>query len=184
MARYLAVLTLSFTAVFAVALHTTSALSATNDGADASDHELVCDGETVREWRNPKLTELTQIPQLAVATKIGEEKPILIFKHSTTCGIAGRAAHRIDKLLTETEDPLPPFFMLKVRESRPVSNAIEELYGVKHESPQILLIKNGDAVWNTSHDEITAEALMAALEEHDAIPEKRSDDEKLPSGRE
>lgn len=52
---------------------------------------------------------------------------------------------------------------MRVIEERPVSLGLAERIGVKHESPQALLIKNGKALWHTSHHAITAEALKGAL---------------------
>jgi bacillithiol system protein YtxJ len=134
--------------------------------------DMVIDDDVVSEWHNEKMTELTRLPDFARSANTAKEEPVLIFKHSTTCPISGRAAQRIDKLFRESKEPLPTFYMVKVIESRPVSQLIAEHYEVKHESPQILLLKDGEAVWNTSHDEITAEAVLTALEEHDAMPEE------------
>lgn len=162
-------------ALVAVALHTGPALSAADATTD-NEHELVYNGDHVVEWRNPKLTELTQLPELAAATKTGEDEPILIFKHSTACPISARAAERMDELLTESEEELPKFFMVEVIESRPVSNTIEAVYEVKHESPQLLLIKDGKAVWSADHDDITAEALLGAIKDNDAQPKEEPED--------
>ncbi|MNV97138.1 hypothetical protein D3C71_1922260 [compost metagenome] len=55
------------------------------------------------------------------------------------------------------------YILVKVIESRPVSNQIAEDTGVKHASPQILYIKNKETVWNTSHWAITEEHMTAVL---------------------
>ena len=131
--------------------------------ADPND-DFVMKDDVVTEWRNPDVTELTELTDFARLAEKAKDEPVLIFKHSTRCPISGRAAQRVNTWMHESEEKLPAVYMVKVIESRPVSNAIEDRYEVKHESPQVLLIKNGEAVWNTSHDEITAEAIEAALE--------------------
>lgn len=149
------------------------------EAPDANDPHpgMEIDNDVVSEWENPKLTELERLPDLARMAEKAEESPILIFKHSTTCPISGRAAQRMDTLLNESESELPDLYMVKVIESRPVSNAIEDQYEVKHESPQILLIKDGEAVWNTSHDDITAANVLKALGEHELIPKQPQNEE-------
>lgn len=91
---------------------------------------------------------------------------MLLFKHSTTCGVAARAAYRMNEWLKKVPDTAPKVVFLKVRERRPLSNAVEAQTKVKHESPQILLIKDREALWSTSHGDITAENIEAALEKH------------------
>lgn len=51
-----------------------------------------------------------------------------------------------------------------VQEARAISEAVTEITGVRHESPQILLIRNGDCIWTTSHRKITEDALVRAIE--------------------
>jgi len=158
-----------------VVLNFSAEIFATAKSPDAekksvSKPDMVIKDDVVSEWRNEKMTELTRLPDVSRTANTANEEPVLIFKHSTTCPISGRAAQRIDEMFRDSEDPLPAFYMVKVIESRPVSQAIAAMYDVKHESPQILLLKDGKAVWNTSHDEITADAVLEAMKEHDAMP--------------
>ena len=122
--------------------------------------------EFAEHWEGPHVKELTQVDDLEAAVAASKEHPIFVFKHSTACPISGRAAVRVDKYLAETGEKAPDFVMVKVIESRPVSNAIAEKLGVQHESPQLLLLKDGKAIWNTSHGNITAENIEKALHEH------------------
>jgi bacillithiol system protein YtxJ len=146
-----------------IAAWLTAATAVHAEKADPND-DLVMKDDVVTEWRNPEVTELTKLTEFAQTVETAKDKPVLIFKHSTTCPISGRAAQRVNTWLHEAEEEVPAIYMVKVIESRPVSNAIADRYEVKHESPQVLLIKDGKAVWNTSHDEITAEAIETALE--------------------
>ncbi len=68
-----------------------------------------------------------------------------VFKHSTTCGISARAATEIEMLESEI-----PVYVVNVREQRDLSNWVAAQYGVRHESPQLILLRDGkvEKVWN------------------------------------
>ncbi len=90
-------------------------------------------------------------------------KPIVILKHSTACPVSFNALQEYEAYLGKTPNPEVDYLLVKVIESRPVSNQIAEDTGVKHASPQILYVKNKDTVWNTSHWAITEEHIHAVL---------------------
>lgn len=92
-----------------------------------------------------------------------QERPCFVLKHSTVCPISGAALQRVRQYLEAREDGDPPFYLVRVIESRPVSNLIAEETGVRHQSPQLLLLDGGKACWNASHGGITAAAINAAL---------------------
>ncbi|WP_163971435.1 bacillithiol system redox-active protein YtxJ [Oceanobacillus halotolerans] len=94
--------------------------------------------------------------------EISAEKPVLLFKHSTTCPISAGAFDQYQSFLANGEH-VPQSYMVKVIESRTVSNQVERDTGVKHESPQIFLIRDKEVVWHTSHGNITAESIKEAL---------------------
>ena len=85
----------------------------------------------------------------------------LLFKHSTTCPISATAYEEFQAWLQEHE--LPSAVIL-VREDRPVSNAVEERFGIKHESPQIFLLEDGQVKWHTSHWKITRDSISSAMQ--------------------
>ncbi len=68
-----------------------------------------------------------------------------IYKHSTTCGISARAAMEIEMLESDI-----PVYWVNVREQRDLSNWVAAQYGVKHESPQLIFLRDGkvEKVWN------------------------------------
>lgn len=84
----------------------------------------------------------------------------LLFKHSTTCPISAKAYEEFQAFLKETDIPAA---VVLVIEDRPVSNQIEEEFGIKHESPQIFLLEDGNVLWNTSHWKITRDSIKEAL---------------------
>jgi bacillithiol system protein YtxJ len=82
-----------------------------------------------------------------------------IFKHSSTCPISSRADLVVDSIEFSV-----PVYKLIVQESRELSNQIAEEYGVKHESPQLILVKDGKAVWNKCHFDINENTVKKATE--------------------
>ncbi|BBM89672.1 hypothetical protein COTS27_01379 [Spirochaetota bacterium] len=87
-----------------------------------------------------------------------------IFKHSSSCSVSMSARREV---LKYSEHPKSlPIYELEVRDQRPLSNFISDLFSITHESPQIILVKAGNTpVWNCSHFHITEESLEnAALE--------------------
>jgi bacillithiol system protein YtxJ len=90
-------------------------------------------------------------------------KPVLLFKHSTTCPISARAFGQYEAFL-ETADHDFDSYLVKVIEDRPVSNQIAEETNVKHESPQIFLIRDKEVLWHTSHSKITVESIGEAVQ--------------------
>jgi bacillithiol system protein YtxJ len=75
-------------------------------------------------------------------------KPQLIFKHSTTCSISKMAFSRFER--SEAPDNID-FYYLDLLSYRQISAAVAEAFKVHHESPQILLIKNGECIYDESH---------------------------------
>ncbi|MDQ0206165.1 bacillithiol system redox-active protein YtxJ [Alkalicoccobacillus murimartini] len=91
------------------------------------------------------------------------EKPVLLFKHSTSCPISADAYKQFQAFIeTEKGQQLTTAFV-KVIESRPVSNQIAEDLAVVHKSPQIFLLQNGEVKWTESHWNITQESIEKAL---------------------
>ncbi|NVJ46815.1 MAG: bacillithiol system redox-active protein YtxJ [Cytophagia bacterium] len=103
---------------------------------------------------------LTSIDQLQSIKKESESQPVLIYKHSTRCGISSMVLGRLEREWTEELGGMKSYF-LDLISYREVSNAIQEVFGVYHESPQVILIKDGKAVYNASHMAISAEALKS-----------------------
>lgn len=86
-----------------------------------------------------------------------DNKPQLVFKHSTRCSISSMVKNRLDKKeLPEGVD----FYYLDLIKFRSVSNKIAELFDVRHQSPQVLLIKDGKCVYEESHSGITMEEIV------------------------
>ncbi|MFC0472823.1 bacillithiol system redox-active protein YtxJ [Halalkalibacter kiskunsagensis] len=90
------------------------------------------------------------------------DKPVLLLKHSTTCPISAEA-HKEFIAFQESASNEATYALVKVIEQRPVSNMIAEETGIKHESPQCLLISEQKVLWSDSHWSITKKNLEKAL---------------------
>ncbi|WP_433763428.1 bacillithiol system redox-active protein YtxJ [Flavobacterium ginsenosidimutans] len=106
-------------------------------------------------------TELTDILQLQEIEAVSAQKPVVIFKHSTRCSISRMALKQFEREF-DLEETVDPYF-LDLIANRDISNEIASRFGVYHESPQLILIKNGKAVYNVSHSDIDAEALKSKV---------------------
>lgn len=111
------------------------------------------------------MTKMTSIEQLNSAVQATEDQPLLLFKHSTRCPISAHAYQEMNDYLHNSPNESVKYGIIYVVEDRPVSNEAAERLGVKHESPQVILIKKGMPVWHTSHSEITSRTLANTLSE-------------------
>ncbi|MCD9576384.1 bacillithiol system redox-active protein YtxJ [Flavobacterium soyae] len=106
-------------------------------------------------------TELTDIHQLMEIEAVSNEKPVVIFKHSTRCSISRMALKQFEREF-DLEEAVDAYF-LDLITYRDISNEIADRFDVYHESPQLILVKNGKAVYNVSHSDIDAEALKSKV---------------------
>ena len=103
-------------------------------------------------WK--KLADLGQLNEM-VAESI--DKPVLVFKHSTRCVVSRMVLKQFENEFN-LQEKITPYF-LDLLEHRNVSNEIANRFGVFHQSPQLIVIKNGNAVFNDSHESIDAKQL-------------------------
>jgi bacillithiol system protein YtxJ len=89
------------------------------------------------------------------------EQPVLLMKHSTRCPISSAAHAQFERFAQEMPDVA--CWEVLVVEERPLSLSITAQSGVTHKSPQVMLFRDGVAVWNASHYAITASALQDAV---------------------
>ena len=101
--------------------------------------------------------ELTDLGQLNEIIAGSNEKPVAIFKHSTRCSVSRMALKQFENEFNSS-DKVTPYF-LDLIAHRDISNEIATRFGVTHQSPQLILIKEGKAVYNVSHSDIDAEEL-------------------------
>jgi bacillithiol system protein YtxJ len=95
--------------------------------------------------------------ELAAVTEKSYNTPQVIFKHSTRCSISSVVKRRLDN--EEIPDGID-FYYLDLLSFRSLSNKIAEQFAVYHESPQVLLIKNGECVYDESHIAIQMDDIL------------------------
>lgn len=100
--------------------------------------------------------------QLEEAIKQSYSKPVLFFKHSTRCSISSMALNRLNSANDEICRDVECYF-LDLLKFRNVSKLIEEKLSVYHESPQLVLVKSGDCVYDASHGDIHPKELAEQI---------------------
>ena len=84
------------------------------------------------------------------------KKPVIVFKHSNACSISARAYREMEKV--------DGVNILEVQSARAISNEFATLTGVRHETPQVVILRDGKAVWDASHFDVVAANVMKAVE--------------------
>ena len=107
------------------------------------------------EWN-----QLNSIHQLSEIDQESKSTLVLIFKHSITCGISATALNRIERNWQQTDSSVIKPYYLDLLNHRAVSNAIENHYKIEHQSPQVLVIKNGKCIYTTTHNAIRYDDLL------------------------
>jgi monothiol bacilliredoxin len=113
---------------------------------------------------HPELTHLQHIDEFEALLTESSNRPLLLFKHSMSCGTSYEA---LDELIDHLkEDRLAArYAMITVQTHRELSTAVARRLGVRHETPQALLIREGRVVWSASHFRVTGGALEAAIKQ-------------------
>lgn len=106
--------------------------------------------------------ELTQTQQLDDIIQESAEVPVLIFKHSTRCAISKMALRNFEREYA-IEEGKAKLYYLDLLEHRDISNEIATIFHVTHQSPQLLVVKDGVVVYHASHGDIDAEVLKSKL---------------------
>jgi bacillithiol system protein YtxJ len=88
-----------------------------------------------------------------------QANPVVIFKHSTTCPISASAYREMEQVDSEVN-------LIEVQSARSVSEELEKRLGIRHESPQVIVLRQGKVVWDASHWKIKAGAVADAVREN------------------
>jgi bacillithiol system protein YtxJ len=97
---------------------------------------------------------LTTLDQLEVIENESNAEAILIFKHSTRCGISAMVIKQFEKLFTAENTHLKVYY-LDLLNYRNISNAIGDKFQVVHQSPQLIVLRNGVSIHDAAHNDIT-----------------------------
>lgn len=102
--------------------------------------------------------ELHDVQELDELLSLSKERPVILFKHSNTCGVSARAHTEMAKLEKRVA-------IVTVQRARALSNEIEKRFALPHETPQVLIVREGKLAWSASHFRITADAVRRAVDE-------------------
>ena len=106
---------------------------------------------------NANLIKLDTLDKLQAAIEESRIRPVLLFKHSTTCGISSGVFQDVTSVDADIN-------LIVVQTDRHISNEIELHTGIKHASPQAIVLKDGEPVYHASHYDITVEDITEHLE--------------------
>ena len=84
------------------------------------------------------------------------QRPVILFKHSLTCGISSGVYREVSQVRADVN-------IVVIQTRREISNAIATLTGVRHQSPQAIVLREGKPVYHASHYDIEAEHIEANL---------------------
>jgi bacillithiol system protein YtxJ len=85
----------------------------------------------------------------------------VFYKHSSRCWMSARAVRQLERYARAAG--AQPVFLIDVIAQRDLSNWLTEISGVRHASPQVILMEDGQARFHASHLGVTAKALLAAM---------------------
>ena len=108
------------------------------------------------------IRRLTSLEELDDYLDAPAGRRLWIFKHSLTCGISTAAWRPFQQFVEQSAELGDDHAVIEIQNARPVSAEVATRFGVRHESPQALLIRDGEVVWHASHWEIDREALQSA----------------------
>lgn len=107
---------------------------------------------------------LPEVDSIEECNSLMQGELVILFKHSPTCPVSWMAHREVMQL--RAEQPHLPLYLISVRRRRDVARFIEERTGIRHESPQVIVLRGGAVVASASHDDVTA----SAIKEFTGIP--------------
>jgi bacillithiol system protein YtxJ len=109
------------------------------------------------------LPTLRGLDELERTLTNSHDRPVLLFKHSFTCGVSAEALDELRSHIEESPLATVQYAMVTVQTHREVCDTISERLGIRHETPQAILVRAGRAVWSASHFRVNAEEIQKAL---------------------
>ena len=113
--------------------------------------------------RYMKWEELKALEQVQQIKQESSQKPVLIFKYSTRCNISRTSLDRLERQWQDEEMSDTKAYFLDLLAHRELSRELAAQFNVEHESPQILLIRNGASILDLSHFQIEYDQIRAAV---------------------
>ena len=109
------------------------------------------------------LTTLRAAHELEQVLNDSHDRLVLLFKHSYTCGVSAEALDELRAHIDESSPEHVKYAIVTVQTHREISNTIAQRLGVRHETPQAILVRGGRAVWAASHFRVSAAELQKAV---------------------
>ncbi len=115
-----------------------------------------------------QFTPLADAGEVAGLLTRSHDAPVVVFKHSTTCPISTHAYREMERFRVSGDAATARggIALVVVQQARAASQQVAAQTGVRHESPQAIVLRGGQAVWTASHYDITADAVAAALRDN------------------
>ena len=110
------------------------------------------------KWNS--LRTIEQIDQIKTESR---QVPVIIFKHSTRCNISRTSLDRLERNWKEGDIPEVKLYFLDLLSYRQISDRISDEFGVYHESPQVMIIKDEKATFDRSHFDIDYQEILKAI---------------------
>lgn len=114
--------------------------------------------EDKQEFNWNKISANNELENILSASK---QKTQVIFKHSNRCATSFFARNSVETFSNEDEKAV--FYLVDVIKDRPISLYIADKLGIRHESPQLFIIRNEEVVWHGSHQQVHADVLVNKL---------------------
>lgn len=108
-------------------------------------------------WVN--VTSLEKLDELIASVS---EKPLLLFKHSTRCSVSGMARFHFERSW-HSRDEFITLGFVDLLAHRDVSDRIAEITGVRHQSPQVIVLKGNEVIYEASHEQIDAKRIESLV---------------------
>ncbi len=106
---------------------------------------------------------LTQNEQLEEIERESEKMPVVIFKHSTRCGISRMVLNNFERNYDLPKDKQVKLYMLDLIANRNISNEVADRFGVRHESPQMIIIRDRKVVHHASHQGVDLQDVKSQI---------------------
>jgi bacillithiol system protein YtxJ len=97
------------------------------------------------------IQRIESLNQLDEAFDRSKDRPVWIFKHSLTCPVSFHAWAEFRRFAEARGEDDGVYFLIEVQRARPLSNAVAQRTGVRHESPQAILLRDTAVAWHASH---------------------------------
>ncbi|MFN2531727.1 MAG: bacillithiol system redox-active protein YtxJ [Pyrinomonadaceae bacterium] len=108
------------------------------------------------ETKFAKISDRTGLEDVIAKSKTS---PVIVFKHSLSCPLSAAAYHEMEQMKYDIR-------LVEVQTAKDISKQIADMTGIRHESPQVIIIRNGKAVWNASHYDVQAHVIEQAIQHH------------------